>query len=68
MAHFPDLYSVDPNPDYIPNYLVAAKWALQNGHGEGATYRSLLDKVGFDDVTWRPYEELREIQHFEEIF
>ena len=32
------------------------------------TYRSLPDKVGFDDVTWRLYEEHREIQDFEEIF
>jgi len=34
----------------------------------GVTYRSLLDKVGFDDVTWRSYEGHREIQDFEEIF
>ena len=31
-------------------------------------YRSLLDKLGFDDVTWMSYEEHREIHDFEEIF
>ena len=28
------------------------------------TYRSLLDHLQFDDVTWRPYQEHREIQVF----
>ena len=32
------------------------------------TYRSLLDRIQFDDVCWRPYEEHREIQGFEEVF
>jgi len=32
------------------------------------TYRSLLDSMQFDDVIWRPYEEHKEIQGFEEIF
>jgi len=68
LANFPGFYSVNPNPKYMQNYPVAAKWALHKGHGEGVTYRSLLDKVGFYDVTWRPYEEHREIQDFEEIF
>ena len=49
------------NPDYIPNYPFAAKWAIQRGQGEGSTYRLLLDKLGFDDVTWRLYEEHMEI-------
>ena len=31
------------------------------------TYCSLLDKLGFDDVTWRSYEKHSEIQDFEEI-
>jgi hypothetical protein len=68
LAHFPGLYSVDPHPKYIENYLVAAKWTLQKGHGEAVTYHSLLDRLQFDDVTRRPYEEHREIQGFEEIF
>ena len=68
LAHFPDFYSVDPNPNYIENYPVAAKWTLQKGHGEGVTYRSLLDHLQFDDVCWRPYEEHRKIQGFEEVF
>jgi len=67
LAHFPGLYSVDPNPKYMENYSVATKWALQKGHGEGVMYRSLLDRMQFDDVTWRPYEEHGEIQGFEEI-
>nr|ABN09054.1 IMP dehydrogenase/GMP reductase, putative [Medicago truncatula] len=52
----------------MENYLVAARWKLQKGHGEGVTYRSLLDRIQFDDVCWRPYEEHREIQDFEEVF
>jgi len=68
LAHFPDFYSVDPNPNYIENYPVAAKWTLQKGHGEGVTYRALLDNLQFDNVRWRPDEEHREIQGFEEIF
>ena len=68
MAHFPSFSSVDENPNYIQNYPIAAKWMIQRGHGEGLTYRSLLDRLGFDDVTWRPYEEHMEIQDFEEIF
>lgn len=68
LAHFPDFFSVDPNPNYIENYPVAVRWRLQKGHGEGITYRSLLDRIQFDDVCWRPYEEHREIQGFEEVF
>lgn len=68
LAYFPGLYSVDPNPNYMENYIVPTKWALQKGHGEGVMYRSLLDCIQFDDVTWRTYEEHREIQGFEEIF
>ena len=68
MVHFSDFYSVDPNTDYIENYLIAARWKLQKGHGEGVTYRSLLDRIQFDDVCWRPYEEHKEIQGFEEVF
>ena len=68
LAHFPGFYNVDPNPNYMQHYPFAAKWALQKGHGEGVTYRALLDKVGFDDVTWRSYKEHMEIQDFEEIF
>ena len=68
MAHFPDFYSVDPNLNYIENYLVAAKWTLHKGHGKGVTYRVLLDNLQFDNVCWRPYEEQREIHGFEEIF
>ena len=62
MAHFPSFFSVDPNTDYIENYPVAARWKLQKGHGEGLTYRSLLDRIQFDDVCWRPYDEHMEIQ------
>lgn len=51
LAHFPGFFSVDPNTDYIENYPVAARWKLQKGHGEGLTYRSLLDLIQFDDVT-----------------
>ena len=51
LAHFPGLYSVDQNPKYIENYLVAAKWMLHKGHGEGVMYHSLLDPLRFDDVT-----------------
>jgi hypothetical protein len=68
LAHFPCFLSVDPNPDYMQNYSFAVKWVIQRGHGEGLTYHSLLDILGFDDVTWRSYEEHREIQDFEEIF
>jgi len=68
LAHFPKFYSVDPNPNYIENYPVVGRWALHKGHGEGVTYRSLLDRIQFDDVCWRSYEEHREIQAFEEVF
>ena len=68
LAHFPDFFNVDPNPKYIENYLIAAKWSLQKVHGEGVTYRSLLYRIQFDDVCWRSYEEHREIQGFEESF
>jgi hypothetical protein len=68
LSHFPKFYTVDPNPDYIENLPVAARWTLQKGHGEGATYRSLLDRITFDDVCWRPYEGHREFQPFEEVF
>ena len=60
LAHFLS-FGVDPNTDYIENYLVATRWKLQKGHGEGVTYCSLLDRIQFDDVSWRPYEEHREI-------
>jgi len=50
LAHFPDFFSVDPNTEYIENYPVAARWKLQKGHREGVTYRSLLDRIHFDDV------------------
>jgi len=65
---FLSFYNVDQNPNYIENYPVAARWALQKGHGEGVTYHSLLDRIQFDDVCWRPYEEHSEIQAFEEVF
>ena len=68
LAHFPHFFSVNDNPLYIRNYLFAIKWIIQRGHAEGLTYRSLLDIVEFDDVTWRSYKEHREIQDFEEIF
>ncbi|XP_039688062.1 protein MAINTENANCE OF MERISTEMS-like [Medicago truncatula] len=68
LAHFPGFFSVDLNTDYLENYPVAARWKLQKGHGEGITYRSLLDRIQLDDVCWRPYEEHREIQDFEEVF
>jgi len=68
LAHFPDFFSVDPNPNYMQNYHVAAKWVLHKGHGEGVTYRSLLDRIQFYDVCRRSYEEHMEIQGFEEIF
>ena len=68
LAHFPGFFNVDPNTDYIENYLVAARWKLHKGHGEGLMYRSLLDCIQFDDVCWRPYEEHMEIQSFEEVF
>ena len=68
LAHFPGFFSVNPNTDYIENYPIAARWKLQKGHGEGLMYRSLLDRIQFDDVCWRPYEEHREIQGFEEVF
>ena len=68
MAHFPKFYVVDPNPDYVENLPVAARWTLQKGHGEGVRYRSLLDRISFDDVCWRSYEDHREYQPFEEIF
>ncbi|XP_039684137.1 protein MAINTENANCE OF MERISTEMS-like [Medicago truncatula] len=68
LAHFPGFFSVDLNTDYLENYPVAARWKLQKGHGEGITYRSLLDRIQLDDVCWRPYEEHREIHDFEEVF
>ena len=68
LAHFPKFYSVDPNTNYIENYPVAARWKLHKGHGEGVTYRSLLDRIQFDDVYWRSYEEHWEMQGFEEVF
>ena len=61
LAHFPSFFSIDDDSDYIPNYLIAAKWAIHKDHGEGLTYRSLLDHFGFDDVTWRSYEKHKEI-------
>ena len=67
-AHFPKFFSVDPNTEHFENYLIATRWKLQKGHGEGVMYRSLLDRIQFDDVCWRPYEEHREIQGFEEVF
>ena len=50
LAHFPKFFSVNPNTDYVENFPVAARWKLQKGHGEGVTYRSLLDRIQFDDV------------------
>jgi len=50
VAHFPKFYVVDPNPNYVENLPVAARWKLQKGHGEGVTYRSLLDRIMFDDI------------------
>jgi len=32
LAHFPKFYVVDPNPDYVENLPVAARWKLQKGH------------------------------------
>jgi len=68
LAHFPKFFGVDPNTDYIGNYLFAARWKLHKGHGEGVTYRSLLDRIQFNEVCCRLYEEHREIQGFEEVF
>jgi len=68
LAHFPKFYVVDLNPDYVENLPVAARWKLQKGHGEGVTYRSLLDRITFDDVCWRPYEEHKDFQAFEKVF
>ena len=68
LAHFPKFYVVDPNPDYVENLPVAARWKLQKGHGEGVMYRSLLDCITFDDVCWRLYEEHMDFQAFEEVF
>jgi hypothetical protein len=68
LARFPKFYSVDPNTDHIENNPVAARWKPQKVHGEGVTYRSLLDRIQFDDVCWRSYEEHKEIQGFEEVF
>jgi len=50
LAHFPKFYVVDPNPDYVENLPIAARWKLHKGHGEGVTYRSLLDRITFDVV------------------
>jgi len=68
LAHFPKFYTVNPNPDYVENLPVAARWKLQKGHGEGVMYRSLLDRITFDDVCWRSYEEHMDFQAFEEVF
>jgi len=67
LAHFPKFYVVDPNPDYVENLLVVARRRLQKGHGEGVTYRSMLDRITFDDVHWRSYEDHREYQAIEEV-
>jgi hypothetical protein len=48
LAHFPKFYTVNPNPDYIENLPVAARWTLQKGHGEGTTYRMALDRITFE--------------------
>jgi len=29
LAHFPDLYNVDDDPKYIPNYPIIAKWEIR---------------------------------------
>jgi len=42
---FSKFFDVGPNTDYIKNYPVAARWKLQKVHGEGVTYRSLLDRI-----------------------
>jgi len=68
LAHFLGFFSVDLNIDYIENYLVAARWKLQKGHEEGVMYCSLLDRIQFDDVCCRSYEEHKEIYGFEEVF
>jgi len=68
LAHFHDIFNVDDNPNYISNYRIAAKWEIERGHGEGKTYCALVDRLKMDDVTWRSYEEHKEIQAFEEIF
>jgi hypothetical protein len=68
LTHFPCFFSVDDNPKYILNYPFAAKCAIQRGHGEGLTYRVLLDRLDMADVCWRSYEEYKEIQDFEKIF
>nr|ABN09750.1 IMP dehydrogenase/GMP reductase, putative [Medicago truncatula] len=65
LVHFPKFYAVDPNTKYVENLPVAAMWKLQKGHGEGVTYRSLLDRITFDDVCWTPYEEHMD---FQEVF
>jgi len=31
-------------------------------------YLSLLDRIQFDDICWRSYEEHKEILGFEEVF
>jgi len=53
LAHFPELYSVDESESYLSNYLIVAKWEIQRGHGEGKTYRTLLDRLEMVDVYWR---------------
>jgi hypothetical protein len=68
LAHFPDLYSVDESPKYFSNYLIASKWEIERGHGEGKTYYMLLDSMENDDICWMSYEEHMEIQKFLEIF
>jgi hypothetical protein len=68
LPYFPKFFSVDPNLDYVENFPVAVRWKLQNSHGEEVTYRSLLDRIQFDDVCWRSYKEHMEIQGFEEVF
>ena len=68
LAHFPKFFSVYPNTDCIENYPVVARWKIHKGHGDEVTYHSLLYRIQFDDVCWRPYEEHKEIQGFEEVF
>ena len=68
LAHFLDFYNVDDNANYILNYLLRPNRRYREGNGVGKTYRALFDRLEMDDIWWRPYEEHKEIQAFEEIF
>jgi len=62
------IFSVNESEKYISNYLIAAKWEIQRGHGEGKTYCTLLDRMEMADICWMPYEKHREIQEFRRYF